>query len=194
MATPEQDRATVLSTAYQATIKSIQGNTSLSGEGKRIAIAKQYVATKDQLTALSEQQTTKSRKRQADLERNLFGLRANAPTVDTVSYRDALDRVSNLDWQDGSAPRDLDRMYTNAQLSADTILTKAILSQAFAARLEPLVERYIADNPAAEADVVELWTAQASTTNLVDNWAFVIYKPSELGALDDTTIRALAEG
>jgi hypothetical protein len=191
--TTQQDQATAIQTTYQANVAKIRANASLSGNGKRIELAKEYTTAKTASDALLEDQGATSATRNATLERQLFGLPINAPTADTVSYRDALDRVSNIDWTSPDASGELARMYANAKLSNDTILGKAILSQAFAFRNVDLINQYAEDNPSQAAAIDELWTAQnANRSNLLGNMAFYTMKPTELGALDDVSIAALA--
>ncbi|MBT2501422.1 hypothetical protein [Curtobacterium sp. ISL-83] len=193
MTTEQQTQADTIRNKYNADMNNIRGNRTLSGDGKRAAIAKLYVDTSASLDALADEQTGNGAARAATLERTVFGLPVNAPTADVVSYRDALDRVSSIEPTNPRAGELLTSMYKTAKLSGDSILGKAILLAAFDNRNVDLINEYIEDNPSLDAAISELWDVRfANRVDPTAMWIFHLPKPDEFANLDDVSIRAIA--
>lgn len=191
--TTQQDTATELRTTYDAAVAKINAGTTLTLDGKKIALAKLYVPLKDQLDGLRDQQYGGQKTRLEALEKTVFGLPANAPTADTVSYRDALDRVTSLDMADSGTPAALARLYETAKVSSDTILTKAIIFRAFDLDLADLINAYLQDNPEQDATVTELWNLiHAPQNNTIADFIFLLTPPALLTGMAELSIRNLA--
>lgn len=189
----QQDTAQELRTTYDAQVAQINGSTTLTLAGQKIALAKLYVPLKDKLNELRDQQYGNAKTRVEALEKQVFGLPANASTTDTVSYRDALDRVTALDAADSGTPAALARMYETAKVSSDQILAKAIVFRAFDLNDSDLLNTYIADNPAMDGPVSELWDLiHAPQNNTVADFIFFLKPPALLSSMADIDVRNLA--
>lgn len=197
--TKQHDQASELKTRYLAQVTAIQNDNRLTPEGKRSKLAKLHTNTTQQLTKLKRDRDAALTTRQADLERQLFGLPTTAPTSDTVSYRDALDRVSRA--AEAKDDKALHQLYDNARLTGDSILVKAILGHAYRSGSADLVNRYLNEpgNEALDQKGVELWQlmrgddgAGDQITNASNDWVFEADKPAEIRAYSDSVINQMA--
>lgn len=192
--TKQHDIAEETRTRYQERIDAIRNDNRYTNTAKQQAMAKLYRDTNHQLQQLgAERDTTLSTKRAA-LEAEMFGLPKYAPTSDTVSYRDALDRVSRA--EDGPA---LLALYETAALSNDTIRSKAILAKAYSAGELDVINRYLEDHTTLEDKAQELWDIRygdegdQGLQNAINDFAFQADKPSEIRAVPDTVLEQMAE-
>jgi hypothetical protein len=197
--TKQHDQAHEIKTRYLSQVTAVQNDSRLTAEGKRSKIAKLHTNTTQQLAKLKRDRDAALTTRQADLERQLFGLPTTAPTSDTVSYRDALDRVSRA--ADAKDDKALHQLYDNAKLTGDGILTKAILGHAYRAGNVALVNRYLNEpgNEALDQKGVELWQlmrgddgANDQAQNAMNDWVFNADKPAEIRAYSDSAINQMA--
>jgi len=174
---------------YQRRADAIRGDNRLTSEGKQQAIAKLYLDTRNTLTTLGDTYDTGRSTRRAHLERHLFGLNPGAQSTDTISYRDAMDRVSTVKDEDDLLP-----ILRTANLSGDTILGKAVLARAFQLGEVGTINQYIEATPALEKDVVELWDLSAPDNfqSMFDDTMFAVQKPAEIAALSDTAVNDMA--
>jgi hypothetical protein len=188
-ASPLHEQAENTKTEFQRRADTIRADNRLTPQGKQQAIAKLYTSTRATLDALGTTHDTGRATRRATLERNLFGLKAGALSTDTISYRDAMDRVSSVKDEADLAP-----ILRTANLSGDTILGKAVLARAFELGEVGTINQYIEATPALEKDVVELWglSAPDDFQSMFDDTMFAVQKPTEIAALSDSAINGMA--
>ncbi|WP_250895494.1 hypothetical protein [Curtobacterium flaccumfaciens] len=198
--TKQHEQAHQIKTQYLSQVDAIQNDARLPTEGKRTKLSKLHSSTTRQLKQLKQQRNDQLTSRQADLEKQLFGLPTTAPTSDTASYRDALDRVSRA--ADSKNDREMQQLYDNARLTGDTILTKAILGHAYRSANSDIVNRYLnePDNDALGQKGVELWQlmrgdddAPDQAQNAMNDWVFEADKPAEIRAYSDSAIKQMAD-
>ncbi|MFJ3319369.1 hypothetical protein [Curtobacterium sp. NPDC086286] len=197
--TKQHEQAHELKTRYLSQVAAVQNDNRLTPEGKRSKLAKLHANTVQQLSKLKRERDAALTTRRADLERQLFGLPATAPTSDTVSYRDALDRVTRA--AEAKDDKAMHQLYDNAKLTGDSILTKAILGHAYRSGSADLVNRYLNEpgNEALDQKGVELWQlmrgddgAGDQMTNATNDWVFEADKPAEIRAYSESIIQQMA--
>lgn len=197
--TKQHEQAHELKTRYLSQVAAVQNDSRLTPEGKRGKLAKLHKNTTQQLTKLKRDRDAALTTRRADLERQLFGLPSTAPTSDTVSYRDALDRVSRA--AEAKDDKALNQLYDNAKLTGDAILVKAILGHAYRTGNADVVNRHLNEpgNEALDQKGVELWQlmrgddgAGDQMTNATNDWVFAADKPAEIRAYSDSAINQMA--
>ena len=188
-ASPLHEQAEKTKTEFQRRAAAIRADNRLSPQVKQQAMAKLYATTKPALEALGATHDTGRAERRATLERDLFGLKPGALSTDTISYRDAMDRVSSVKDEADLAP-----ILRTANLSGDTILGKAVLARAFELGEVGTINQYIEATPDLEKDVVELWGLSAPNDfqSMFDDTMFAIQKPTEIAALSDSAINGMA--
>ncbi|MET3450100.1 hypothetical protein [Curtobacterium sp. 1544] len=192
--TKQHELAETTRQAYQRRVEEIRNDRRFTPEAKQQAIAKLYRDTNHQLGKLRDERDGALGTRRATLEAEMFGLPKYASTSDTLSYRDALDRVSRA--EDGAA---LTALYKTAALSNDSILTKAILAKAYNDGEVDVINRYLEDHTTLEAKAQELWDirygdegAGQSLQNAFNDFVFQADKPNEIRALSDSMIEEAA--
>ncbi len=153
----ERQRILGLKQTADARIAAIRADGNLSDQGKREAMAAVYAPLKHQLQAIRDGIAERDQKRKVELERKLFGLPANALSVDVIGYRDALDRAAGLENYEQAAAL-LDR----AESSGDTQLARAIFAHAYESGgpgntgWNRIVEDYLDRHPETVDTVAEL--------------------------------------
>lgn len=196
--TREATEAEQIRAQQRARIEEIRANRNLSPEGKRAAIARVHLESKNEVTRLEKQEATNRTSRIADIRKQVFGLGAGTSAQDIISYRDAQDRVAGLNHDDEAKALEL---YDRAELSGDTVLTAALVNRAMEAGWVGLANTYIDANPYKGNLVEELWDLKQAdpsmTSNpqdaIVNSLAFHIEKPRELGNVHmDSQIQELA--
>lgn len=193
--TKQHDIAQETRDKYHRDIEAIRNDNRFTPLAKQQAIAKLYRNTNHQLQQLGEEKDSALNSRRTALEADMFGLPRTASTQDTLSYRDALDRVSRAE----KTP-ELLALYETAALSNDTILTKAIMAKAYNDGEDEVVNRYMEDHVTQQERAQELWDLRWGDTNpdqlfqnTLDDWVFQADKPTELRGLPDTVVSEMAE-
>ncbi|MFF1876031.1 hypothetical protein, partial [Kitasatospora herbaricolor] len=188
---PQHEKASELLAQYDSQLDNIRSNANLSAQGRQDAIAKLWGRTAKALNALSDSLIGARKNQRSSLERQVFGLKLGAPTEDVVSYRDANERVSEI-----NDAREADDLLSSAVLGSDTILAKALLARAFANGWVDIVNAYVAAYPNTEPAVDDLWNiAKPGKGNIIDtrDWLFQPrMKPIEIQMFDDATLIAQA--
>jgi hypothetical protein len=198
--TKQHEQAYEIKTRYLAQVAAVQSDSRLTPEGKRGKIAKLHTDTTRQLNQLKRDRDAAHVTRRAELERKLYGLPTNAPTSDTVSYRDALDRVNRA--VEAKNKGAMEQLYDSAKLSGDRILIKAILGYAYQNGSSDLINRYINEpgNEALDREGIELWQlmhgddeASDQAQNAMNDWSFEADKPAEIRAYSMPVIEQMAD-
>ncbi|WIB16670.1 hypothetical protein DEJ34_05955 [Curtobacterium sp. MCPF17_050] len=193
--TKQHDIAEETRTRYRERVEAIRNDNRFTTAAKQQAMAKLYRDTNYQLQQLGEERDAALNSKRAALEADMFGLPKYASTSDTLSYRDALDRVSRAE----DAPA-LIALYETAALSNDTILSKAILAKAYNAGELDVVNRYLEDHTTQQDRAQELWDIRYGDDNpnqmfqeAIDDWVFQADKPSEIRGLPNSALEEMAE-
>lgn len=180
---------------YHRDIEAIRGDNRFTPLAKQQAIAKLYRDTDHQLRQLGVEKDGALNTKRSALEAEMFGISKYASTQETLSYRDALDRVSRAE----KTP-ELLALYETAALSNDTILTKAIMAKAYNDGEDEVVNRYMEDHGTQKDRAQELWDIRWGDTNpnqmfqeTLDDWVFQADKPTELRGLPNSMVEELSE-
>lgn len=176
----------------------IRKNDTLSDKGKRIAIAREYTATREKLATHRAEFEEGARKERLRVERNTFGPATSDP-FELIHHRDAFDRAERLE-----TPEQAAKLYHQAQMSGDVGLARAVAYKAVQATRtllggekkdlwKEVVESHQKDNPAFADRVTEIRDLEPSTESaLVDNIVFGLSAPDEFKSYDAAGIAAFA--
>lgn len=179
-------------------IEAIRQDRNLSPDGRRAQIAALYLRNKREVAALEQREAATRTNRVNEIRKTVFGLSGNPGPQDVISYRDAQDRVANLEADDEAKAAQL---FDRAQLSGDSILAAAVVNRALEAGWVGVANSYIEANPYKGAMVEELWDLNQanadSQTNIVkvmeSSAAFHLDKPHELSHVHlESQIEAIA--
>lgn len=186
MATPTRTKALALQGEFQRGVAGIRSDTNLSAEGRQAAILPLYNATKVKIDALRAQEQTDATRRQATLEREIFGTIGSSDPGAVISYRDAQDRANALPAIGGEA--DAVRLLEQAQRSGDTQLAKAIAQRAFTVGWVNALNAFGEANPRTGEQIQELFDIhqdQGSRASQFDaSMAFNVPKPPEIASIN----------
>ncbi|WP_433681937.1 hypothetical protein [Nocardia sp. CA-119907] len=157
-------------------------------DGRRNLIAATYLAARKASDQAFEKYAAPHRARHQEIERKLFGPGAKDHAA-IMSWRDACDRVDNLDGQEKAQ-----RMFERACVSGDTMLAKAILQRAVRSAWNDLVDSAGTHMP-EQAELVQEWLTTPSDTALTKIKAMVygVPRPRELGNANDEQITKWAD-
>ncbi len=153
----ERQRILGLKPTADARISAIRTDGNLSEQGKREAMAAVYTPLKHQLQAIRDGIAERDQKHKVEFERKLFGLPANALSVDVIGYRDALDRAARLESYEQAAA-----LLARVESSGDTGLGRAIFARAYESGgpgntgWNRIVEEYLHRYPETVDTVTEL--------------------------------------
>jgi len=151
MSAQTQDRIKSIQRKYLARRDQIANDPTLSDVGRRRASARTWKATKDEITALRQDQADAAQQEAAQKLRSLFGVNSSNPAT-VIAYRDAQDRAAQV-----KSPAEAMDLYARAQRNGDDMLAKAVAERAWHATsdLTPawaqIVESYLIERPAAKA-------------------------------------------
>ncbi len=129
----------------------------------------------------------------------LFGLEGFTTAQDAISYRDAQDRADSIPVNGEEKALTL---LKRAELSGDSILTKALLNRALEAGWVNVANSYIEANPYQGQHLEELWALQepapmsaaALQAQIVEEATFEVPKPDEISSYaSDAPIEAIAK-
>ena len=183
-----------------AAYEQARNNPRLSRLAVRADIGKAYLDAKAKMDAASQTaKDTAARTEQADM-RTAFGTPTDPASV--MSYRDACDRVANID-----RPDEADTLLTRAIAVNDVMLAQAIglrafdlssgldgmafdPNQAWGAVLQHYAD-YRGDTVAAALN--RLLQTRGRTVNITDMWAWVLPTPSELAGLQTYEIQRVVD-
>ncbi|TFB92778.1 hypothetical protein [Cryobacterium sp. HLT2-28] len=180
-----------LRTLAEQHMASIRNNRDLSNEAKLRQLARAYLDLKDGLNGLETGLDKTAADRRAVLERRLFGIPNTADANSMISYRDALDRASQIQTRDETTAL---AMLNKARTAGDDLLVRAVLATAFEREWVDVINEFAAKNPALDKDVTELWTIQQKGEDVFAQFAFIAVKPKELSSYSDSALRVMAAG
>ncbi|MFV0136376.1 hypothetical protein ACLGIH_24745 [Streptomyces sp. HMX87] len=172
-------------------VERINNNRALSAEAKRIAIAREYRAARDQVAAAGQAVLDHVTSERARLSRKLFGHEGDADPNTVIVRRDAADRAAKL-----TDPHEAQRALDRAQVNGDVHLAQAIAAQAQAHMWTDVVSSYLAARPEAGETAQQLealpdpndgvWRMQHAMT-------YSVVQPQELGGIPDYQVDRLAD-
>ena len=183
------------STAYDR----IRNNPTLNPDARTASMAKVFVRLRDQLDVLKASAFSTPTVDRKALELKLFGLsdlvsKSGDLGSLSASYRDARDRAAAAQL-DGN----LLATFTSAEQVGDELLSRACAAEQYYTGTAfggdtSVLEDYLAARPAASATFVALQDSRSAdlTGDLLFGWNFVPLKPSELSAVRDSALTALA--
>lgn len=188
--TPTQKKALDAIAAYQTQAKAIRNDANLNDTGRQTALARAYIRARDTAAdaQATEEHTTTTRR--TTLEREIFGITGTADANTAISYRDAQDRAASIANQ-----RDAERLISQAQLSGDTHLAKAVAHRALQENWTDILTTYANSTPGLADKIQQLIDlAPTIARNLSAGMIFTVERPRELAHLSDASIAALAAG
>jgi len=177
----------------------IRADKRLTPEAKRAAIAREYLQTKQEVQALKAAESTQRASRRSELTKSLFGLEGFTTAQDAISYRDAQDRADSIP---ANGEEKALTLLKRAELSGDSILTKALINRALEAGWVNVANSYIEANPYQGRHLEELWALQepapmsaaALQAQIVEEATFEVPKPDEISSYaSDAPIEAIAK-
>jgi hypothetical protein len=178
---------------YNRRLQAIRSNRNLSPEGKRAAIATEWVkarATVEQSRATVEAAKADERRM---LEHDLFGVGTKDPAA-VIAHRDAGDRAEAVE-----SPAEAVGLLARASRSGDKALGRAILRVALDRGWMRVAEEWIAENPVWAHDVRPLLQERMASRGararavLADSMFATVAKPLELNTLSDADLERLAQ-
>ncbi|MDO9439887.1 MAG: hypothetical protein Q7T73_03260 [Beijerinckiaceae bacterium] len=186
--TPTQKKSRELSDLADRHIKSARNNPDISVEKRNKIIARAYLDLKDGLDQLEASTKRAADARRSELERSVYGIPNKADASAMISYRDALDRASQVEKE--AAAVDL---YKRAQTSGDDLLARAVLATAYQNQWVNVINNHAELYPETDAQLNELWNAQSGFMGggLFD---FVAPVPNEIRNHTESSLRVMAEG
>lgn len=174
-----------------ATVERINSNRTLSTEAKRVAIAKVYRDTRNQIQAASQAALDHVTNERNRLARKLFGHEGDADPTTVIVRRDAADRAAKL-----TDPNEAQRALQRAEANGDVHLAQAIAAHAQAHMWSDVVSSYLTARPEAGEAAQQLnalpdpndgaWRIQHAMT-------YAVMPPAELGGMPDYAIDRLAD-
>lgn len=197
--------------AYDAKVKQVQADRTLSEHGKARHIAMLHHEHQTQINKLAEASNQTYQQLITQIERKLFGIHDIPNDVSaTLSYRDAVDRVADV-----KTAAEAQLMLRRAHRSGDGILARALFERAWDASGEALagsgwgelVNDYVRGfRPELADDVAELANLQQANNRqnrMAEQIETSLYQPPELAkmapgdrreAISDASVAGLEPG
>jgi hypothetical protein len=182
---------TALQENFARQVEQINGRRSLSDEAKRIAIARAYRDTRNQISAAGQAVLDQVTSERARLSRKLFGHEGDADPNTVIVRRDAADRAAKL-----TEPHEAQRALERAEVHGDVHLAQAIAAHAQAHMWGDVVSSWLTSHPEAGETAQQLdalpdpsdgvWRMQHAMT-------YSVMQPAELGGMSDYQVNALAD-
>ena len=187
------DKAQQTRKYFTQRVNEVRNDGFLSDAGRKAQIAKLYVEYRSDVAQHREQHRLAQRAKQVNLERELFGATDTSGGFDTISYRDAMDRVDQLGRQDVRAALAL---FDRAVITNDEPMRKALLMRAFREGWDDLVAREIEVRPDVSDQLTELKAVVAQTSGtqgkLEEMAMFGLPKPDEIRGMNDAALEEAA--
>lgn len=190
MATATEQASTIRST-LNSSLDRIRNNSDLSRSARIKQIAAAYSTAKSAIAALEASATSSARARQAELERNLYGITNPSDASYVMSYRDAYNHVAGIEFAD---ERSAVTLMTRAETTGDTALTRAALAVAFDRGWVDVINTYANAHKELDEDINNLWDLR---TGRGDQDVFVFSTPdtpTELRTYSDHQVTGFANG
>ncbi len=168
-------------------VDQIRADSRFTVGGRTQELAKALLKHRQRAESLRDSYRSEIEDSRAGLQRKLFGMPAGSDPAAMMTYRDAVDRVSQL-----KSPIAISDMLGRALDNGDDILARAAAGQAHRYGMKTIVDKYAtATGRGAELD--ELDSLRGGNEN-VENLLFLVPAPSELRGFGDAQIRRVAEG
>lgn len=185
---PQAQRAGVIVRAHNQQADSIRNDGRLSPDGKKALLARNYVQSKQKLADLQAQQTDAVTKRQAQLQRQLFGTATDPATL--ASYRDAQGRADAL-----ATPRAAHTALDRAAVTGDGLMARAVALRAADQGWGDVLNHYADNIPGAGEALDELNQIAAGNSapaRLASSMMYSLTVPDELKSCSTAQIQQLA--
>jgi hypothetical protein len=182
---------TALQENFARQVEQINGRRSLSDEAKRIAIARAYRDTRDQIQAAGQAVLDQVTSERARLSRKLFGHEGDADPNTVIVRRDAADRAAKL-----TDPHEAQRALERAEANGDVHLAQAIAGQSFANGWADVVHSWFDANPQAgdtARQLQELPDPSDGVWRMQHAMTYSVMQPAELGGMPEYSVNALAD-
>jgi len=150
---------------FDSTIAEIQENRDLNEEAKQRMISEVYEQSRGEHAKLAEQARAEAEKRVNSARKQAFApprMKGADPATVYLSYRDALDRVGQT-----REPDKLAEILSQADITGDEVLAKAVLIRAYEVQNEALVGDYLKNRP-EETRSYEKFTDAAEEFNILE--------------------------
>ena len=192
-----RNRATLIKDGLNAALDKVRNDGRLTPHAKRQEIARHYLAAKQKLDGLLDEERAITAKQRDNVERDLFGQRETGP-VGVVAYRDAQDRALRL----GHADEDHAlALLISARHSSDDTLATAVLSRALHFGWSGVISAYTDNYPEQRERLDDLtninhWTKQQESDGFNGYGAiYSVAPPREIsGGINDAAIQKIANG
>lgn len=188
------DQARVAKTNFSKQVDDIRADTYLTKDGRKAMIARLYTRYKSDVAALREQHRAARQSYQLDLERRLFGNSEASTGFDTISYRDAMDRVDQLGRGD---QKDAMRLLARAEMTNDEPMRKAVLMRAFRDGWDEVVSQEVDKRPELRESLTQLESvileASGAQGKFEESVLFGMQKPEEIRGMSDQALELAAE-
>lgn len=182
---------TALQENFARQVEQINSRRSLSAEAKRIAVARAYRDTRDQVRAAGQAVLDHVTSERAKLTRKLFGHEGDADAQTVIVRRDAADRAAKI-----TEPHEAQAALQRAEANGDVHLAQAIAGQAQANMWSDVVGSWLDAHPEAGETAQQLnqlpdpsdgvWRMQHAMT-------YSVVAPDGLGGLSDYQVDAIAD-
>lgn len=192
-----RDRAKPIKEHLNTALDKVRNDGRLTPQAKRQEIAQQYLAAKQQLNGLLEEERAITAKKRNDVERDIFGQR-DPGASGIIAYRDAQDRALRL------GPDDEDHalaLLISARHSTDDTLATAVLSRALHFEWSGVIGSYTDSYPEQRERLEDLtnidrWTTQQESDGFNGYGAiYSVAPPREVsGGINDAGIQKIANG
>lgn len=185
-----RDQAAAAVKAYNARVRAIRADDSLSEKGKHDALEAEFKKAQATTSKLRDDSAQTAESRRQALRRELFGLSYGSSDAEVVSMRDAQDRVA----QAGGSEK-LGDLMDQATVTGDRSLLRAGFARAWqqgrnpmspagAAKWNGLVDEYVRQNPSVKGPLEELEQLNSSASRTAQTLESMMTQPKapdELG-------------
>lgn len=192
-----RERTQLVKDSLNTALDKVRNDGRLTPQAKRQEIAQHYLAAKQKLNGLLEEERALTAKKRNDVERDIFGQRDPGP-AGVVAYRDAQDRALRL------RPADEDHalaLLISARHSGDDTLASAVLSRALHFGWSGVISTYTDNYPEQRERLedltnINLWTKQQESDGFNGYGAiYSVAPPREVsGGINDAAIQKIANG
>lgn len=142
-----RSKAANIQRTFQADREAINADTQhvQSWKQEQVRDAKQVQV--DRLAETQAQERSYLADAREKLERELFGIETYASDSTVVAYRDAVDRVSKLDWEDRYEAAQL---YASAARSSDRTMQTALFEASFRNQWQEVIDAHLSAHPSKQ--------------------------------------------
>ncbi len=173
---------------FRDRVEQLRDWRELNDEARRSRIARAFLDARTELHALRDREATSTAAEVERLRRQHFGLSASG---DTLTFRDARDRVRALDLGD------LPTVLAESESVGDTVLARAVLERAMRERDLTTINLWVERHPRDEGDLQRLYDLTDTSLGrdvLAAVFRYDVDPPAELAGLADDQLERLADG